>query len=318
MKEEVEKKYPLKNSEAEIRKNIISKQDGTYSVEYILNLVLRRHTDKIENELGDFEGHIKIKLSYYPDNKTIKEDSLFLNFHGKVHNMLINNKKIDKIKFELNRLYIDTTKLIANEENIIDILFIGYYNHSGVGLHQLIDPIDKREYLYTQFEPYDCNRVFPCFDQPDIKAVLHLSVFAPDDWIVLGNSYESEKESINVNDKFNITQHILTKFEDIDTFILKQHDIYNKHYIYHKFKATPKISTYLYAICAGPYHCIKCPFESEIPMHLYMRQTLKEYGEPNEIFKITIAGMKFYAKYFGYKFPFDKYDQIFCPEYSKS
>ena len=256
-------------------------------------------------------------MSYYPDNKQIKEDSLFLNFHGKIQKMIINNKKEENLKFELNRLYIDPTKLKANEENIIDILFIGHYNHSGVGLHQFIDPMDKKEYLYTQFEPYDCNRLFPCFDQPDIKAVMDLTVIAPEDWVVLGNAYECENELTPVNQSFNFSQKTSITVEDAEQFMLKDHDIINKKYMYHKFKPTPRISTYLYALCAGPYYCIKCPFEFNIPLKLYMRESLKDYGEPNEIFKVTIAGMKFYSKYFGYEFPFDKYDQIFCPEYSK-
>ena len=46
-----------------------------------------------------------------------------------------------------------------------------------------------------------------------------------------------------------------------------------------------------------------------------MRESLKEYGFLEEIIKITIAGMKFYSEYFGHPFPFNKYDQIFFPEY---
>ena len=34
------------------------------------------------------------------------------------------------------------------------------------------------------------------------------------------------------------------------------------------------------------------------------------YGYPEDIFKVTISGMKFYSEYFGHPFPFNKYDQI--------
>jgi hypothetical protein len=47
----------------------------------------------LENDSGDFEGHLKIKLSFYPENKEIKDDSFFLNFHGKINQMMINNQK---------------------------------------------------------------------------------------------------------------------------------------------------------------------------------------------------------------------------------
>ena len=39
-------------------------------------------------------------------------------------------------------------------------------------------------------EPYDCHRLLPCFDQPDIKAILKLKVLSPKEWRVLSNAYE--------------------------------------------------------------------------------------------------------------------------------
>lgn len=36
-----------------------------------------------------------------------------------------------------------------------------------------------KEYLYTNFEPFDAHRLFPCFDQPDIKAKYSLTIRAP-------------------------------------------------------------------------------------------------------------------------------------------
>ncbi len=41
---------------------------------------------------------------------------------------------------------------------------------------------DQKQYLYTQFEPYFANRVFPLFDQPDLKAPLTLTLACPSDW----------------------------------------------------------------------------------------------------------------------------------------
>ena len=46
------------------------------------------------------------------------------------------------------------------------------YDHTGDGFHQFKDPEDGEEYLYSNFEPYEAHRLFPCFDQPDIKATL--------------------------------------------------------------------------------------------------------------------------------------------------
>ena len=47
------------------------------------------------------------------------------------------------------------------------------YQHTGVGLHRLRDPVDGEVYVYTHFEPFDAHKVLACFDQPDLKAGRH-------------------------------------------------------------------------------------------------------------------------------------------------
>ena len=173
---EGDKKVPLTQKEAEIRKSLITDNLGNYSVTYDLILVVRKLADKIKNEKHDFEGHLELTFTYYPKND-IKE-GLFLNFMGEIHSLELNSKKLENYSFERYRLNLDLS-LLKEGENKITILYSGNYNHNGVGLHQHIDPSDKKEYLYTQFAPYDCHRLIPCFDQPDIKAILKLKVLSP-------------------------------------------------------------------------------------------------------------------------------------------
>ena len=306
---EGDKKVPLTQKEAEIRKSLVSDNEGKYSITYDLILVIRKISDKIKEENHDFEGFLDLKLTYFPKSEI--KDGLFLNFVGEIHSLEINNKKIQNFNYDKYRLNLDLS-LLKEGENNIKILFSGDYNHNGVGLHHCIDPSDKKEYLYTQMEPYDCHRLLPCFDQPDIKAILKLKVIAPKEWRVLANAYEKSisdfksKEELN---NFNLNE------ESINHLVIN-HDIISKEYKLYVFEDTPRISTYLYALCAGPYHCIENTLPSPIKLRIFMRESLKEYGFPEEIFKITIAGMKFYSEYFGHPFPFNKYDQIFCPEYN--
>ena len=306
---EGDKKVPLTQKEAEIRKLLVTDNSGNYLVTYDLILVIRKLADKIKDEKHDFEGHLEITLTYYPKDN-IKE-GLFLNFVGEIHSLEINSKKVDKFTFEKYRLNLDLS-LLKEGENKINILFSGDYNHNGVGLHHCIDPSDNKEYLYTQMEPYDCHRLLPCFDQPDMKAILKLKVLAPKEWRVLANSYESKITDFKSNEElksFNLN-------EDIIKHLVDNHDIKSKEYKTYIFEDTPRISTYLYALCAGPYHCIENTLPCPIKLRIFMKESLKEYGYPEEIFKTTIAGMKWYSEYFGHPFPFNKYDQIFCPEYN--
>ena len=62
------------------------------------------------------------------------------------------------------------------------------YSRTGEGLHRLVDPVDDEVYVYTQFEMADAQRVFACFDQPDLKATFTLHVTAPAHWEVVSNS----------------------------------------------------------------------------------------------------------------------------------
>ncbi len=309
---EPEKKYPLTQIEAEMRKSLLTKEDGTYNVKYNLTLTTRRESDKKAEEKHDFEGNLECHFLYFPKPE-IKEPNLFLNFAGEIHELKINGTKVEKYTYEKHRLYYSLDLLKPNENNVVNVIFSGDYNHNGVGLHHYTDPADKKEYLYTQFEPYDCNRLFPCFDQPNIKAVLDLKVIAPKEWIVLSNAFE--KEITDYIDENSISSFNLSP-EAIKHLVL-DHEIKDKKYHIYIFNETPKISTYLYALCEGPYYCIKNEkYPYSIPLRLFMRESLKDYGEPDEIFRVTIAGMKFYGDYFGIPFQFAKYDQIFCPEYN--
>ena len=46
-------------------------------------------------------------------------------------------------------------------------------------MHYFLDKEDNSEYIYSKFEPFNANKAFPCFDQPDLKAPYTLLVLAP-------------------------------------------------------------------------------------------------------------------------------------------
>jgi aminopeptidase N len=158
------------------------------------------------------------------------------------------------------------------------------YEHTGVGLHRFVDPVDGAVYLHTQFEPFDAHRVFACFDQPDIKAPFALSVDAPSGWEVISNGRVVERPAGGAEGRW-------------------------------RFAATPRLSTYLAALVAGPYHSVEGR-HGQIDLGLYCRQSLAQYLDADEIFEITGAGFDFFESAFGQPYPFDKYDQLFVPEFN--
>ena len=299
---------PLTKKESEIRKFLLSDTNENYSVVYDLFLVFRKKSDNKIGEIHDFEGYLNLSFTYYPKDGI--NSGLFLNFIGQIHSLKINSIKIKEVNYKNNRLILDLS-FLKNGINDINILFSGNYNHKGIGLHHHIDPIDNKEYLYTQFQPYDCQRLFPCFDQPNIKAILKLKVLSPKDWKVLSNTMEKK----NIDFKKNEQLTIFNFSEEYINHLVEKHKISTKEYTLYTFEETPKISTYLFALCLGPYHCIENKTPYPIKLRIFMKDSLKEYGYPEEIFKIVMEGIKWFSNYFGYPFPFNKYDQIFCPDY---
>lgn len=315
MTQEAPKKFPLKRDEAEFRKSELLDHEGNYHVEYSLFLTLRKSTDLNKNyEHNNFEGRLKMKFAYFGK----QERDLFLNFSGDVHSVIINGEKVE-VNYHERRIYLNRQNFIKNtlasdeKLNEVVILFSAKYDKGGVGLHHFIDPMDKREYLYTQFEPFECHLVFPVFDQPDIKASIQMTLAGPSDWVLLSNEFEDFDHEINF-DNDEVRSLLESIPVDQRTFLLDSVNLLKYHIV--PFKRTAKISSYLYAICAGPYYCIKDTSNYKVPLRIFMRESLKDCGEPAEFFKITIAGMEWYKDFFGLAYPFNKYDQIYTPEYN--
>ena len=123
---------------------------------------------------------------------------------------------------DLFRIQLDNLKA----DNTLTVVGRSTYMNTGEGLHRFIDPVDNETYLYTQFEITDARRVFACFDQPDLKATFTFTITAPGHWKVVSNSATPAP----VRDGHVATYH---------------------------FHTTPRMSTYITAIVAGPYHEVR-------------------------------------------------------------
>jgi aminopeptidase N len=93
-----------------------------------------------------------------------------------------------EVKITDGFIILDTSKTLIGSNNV-GVHYENAYNNDGSGCVNFVD-VDHKQYIYTQFEPYYANRVIPCFDQPDLKAKLRLSVICPAGWKkVLSNEY---------------------------------------------------------------------------------------------------------------------------------
>ena len=83
-------------------------------------------------------------------------------------------------------LELPTTERLAltglGGEHVLTVTARGTYSRTGEGLHRHVDPADGQTYLYAQSFLNDAQRIFACFDQPDLKASFRLGVTAPVGW----------------------------------------------------------------------------------------------------------------------------------------
>jgi aminopeptidase N len=169
--------------------------------------------------------------------------------------------------------------------NELRVVAEGAYMRTGEGMHRFVDPVDDRVYLYSQFEVADARRVFACFDQPDLKATFAFTITAPTGWEVVSNSPTPTSEP--AGDGVAIW----------------------------RFAPTPRLSTYVTAIVAGPYHYVYDE-HGDIPLGVFCRRSLAEHLDADRIFEVTKAGFDFFEHLFDVPYPFGKYDQLFVPEFN--
>ncbi|MET7800313.1 aminopeptidase N [Streptomyces decoyicus] len=199
-----------------------------------------------------------------------------------VHEVRLNGEALDAGEvFKDSRIALTGLRAGRNELRVVADCA---YTNTGEGLHRFVDPVDQQAYLYTQFEVPDARRVYASFEQPDLKAAFQFTVKAPEGWTVISNSPTPEP-SDNV----------------------------------WRFEPTPRISTYITALIAGPYHSVHSTYEKDgrtVPLGIYCRPSLAGHLDADEIFAVTRQGFDWFQEKFDYAYPFAKYDQLFVPEFN--
>jgi aminopeptidase N len=166
--------------------------------------------------------------------------------------------------------------LDATNELVVEALC--GYTDSGEGMHRFVDPEDGETYLYSNAFLYEAQRIFACFDQPDLKATFELRVIASEGWTVLANGAGSETS--------------------------------RGHWA---FEPTPRLPTYLIAVCAGPFESFRDGRDG-IPLALHCRRSMARYVEADDMLGDAHVALAFFGDLFGRAYPFSKCDLVFVPE----
>jgi aminopeptidase N len=162
--------------------------------------------------------------------------------------------------------------------NRVELQFQAPVAVAGRALTRYRDREDGAQYLYSLFVPADASSVFPCFDQPDLKARFSLSLQMPAKWRAVSNAPALEEAPGRA-----------------------------------RFAETEPIPTYLFAFAAGPFEAIALPGEAT---RLFVRRSQRARAREHaaEVLRLNRAALGFFEKEFARPFPFAKYDLVLVPE----
>jgi aminopeptidase N len=169
-------------------------------------------------------------------------------------------------------------------ENELSVVGDFGYNTGARGMVRTTDPADGEVYLYTSYEPASAQLVFACFDQPDLKATFTFHVRVPEGWRAISNMPEDRRDP---GPEDTTTVH---------------------------FAQTPRMSTYLAVVAAGPFTEVRDQTYGR-DLGIFCRPSMVAHLDAAEVFDITRRGMDFFEKQFGQPYPLPKYDHVAVPGY---
>ncbi|GFT57145.1 aminopeptidase N [Nephila pilipes] len=167
---------------------------------------------------------------------------------------------------------------------ILEIPFYGTINNISVGLYRssyLAEDGNVSWIASTQFQPSDARRVFPCFDEPALKATIRLSLICNKDAIALSNMPHTKTESLY--DDWKLVS----------------------------FMESPRMSTYTFSFIVGDIKTFT--EEREKGIQIWSRNDMIQYGEL--AYEITPSILKYLEEYIEVPFTMPKLDLVAVPSF---
>ena len=263
--------YPIRPALDQLSQTqAIARKARVSDISYVLDIDLVSLVDS-------YQGRVTANFTLTDSDRPLEIDFT----GGSVNGVVVNGETLDP-DYNGYFLTLPTSALLAGR-NAVVIEYVHPFDQDGTGLHRFVDPEDGRTYLYTYLWPYYSNRLFPNFDQPNLKATYELTVRAAADWQVVSSTTEDAIET------------------DGDTKV------------WH-FPQSEKFSSYIFSLHAGPYQIWE-DMAGDVPIRLMARQSLREYVAVEEWMSYTKSGLAHYRDYFDIPYPFEKYDQVIVPDF---
>lgn len=243
----------------------------------------------------------QVSLTPHLDEATFEGSvSIEAMVHGATSEIVLNAIELSIASVTVNgvpatfTLHEDSERLIVSLANdvavgtcTIDIAFAGTLNDKLRGFYRSTFTDDsgvQRTIATTQMQATDCRRAFPCFDEPDFKAVFAIDLTIKSEFLAVSNCSETRRET-NANGTTRIW-----------------------------FADTMSMSTYLVAFIVGPLEATEPVMVGTIPVriiHVPGKAHLTEFG-----LRIGTFALDWFQTYYGIPYPSDKVDLLALPDFA--
>lgn len=168
----------------------------------------------------------------------------------------------------------------------------------------------NEEFLYTLLVPDRARTLFPCFDQPNLKAAYTLTLEVPEHWVAVSNT--APEESGTPPAASPAVPNVSNTVPDVSNTAPNETSLENKRKTI-RFGTTEPLSTYLFSFVAGEFQQ-ETQTRNGRSISLYHRETdpLK-IAQTGIIFDQVYASLEWLEEYTGIPYPFAKYDFIILP-----
>ena len=192
---------------------------------------------------------------------------------------------------EADRLIVRTAAPIATGSATMNISFAGILNDKLRGFYRsTYNDANGAEQVIatTQMQSTDCRRAFPCWDEPEFKAVFGITLDIADGLNAISNGPEIERVTTEENDDGRRT---VIRFAD-----------------------TMTMSTYLVAFIVGQLEMTAPTDVNGSPMrvvHIPGKSHLTDFG-----MDVGVFCLKWFEEYYGIPYPSDKVDLAGLPDFA--
>ena len=257
---------------------------------------------RINKDTEQVQGRVKIQ-------GTAKSSTIKLHAKNLKINQLTINQRPTTFTEDAEAETISFTSQVSDAEISIEARYSLQLSHGMTGLYlSTYEYEGKTERIVsTQFESHYARMMFPCVDEPAAKAKFSLKVIDTDstDTILSNMPVKTERTLTYTSVNSELNPKTDPNAMNLSTEVTRK---------IVEFETTPRMSTYLLALCLGNFQSVTTKNQHGVTITTYapLNQAKESLIEPNQI---AGEALDFYDQAFGVPYPLLKLDQVAVPDF---